>query len=76
MSCLINFQHPDFEGGSPWPNDIALIEIAESVDLSDEYVDVVSISSHGVDYPFSGCVISGWGHETGIDTMIQMAANS
>ena len=60
-------QHPDFInlGAAAWPNDIALLELTVSADESDPNIQSVPISSREVDFPYSDCMISGWGRTCG-----------
>ena len=56
-------QHPEYDSQSPGvPNDIAIIRLAEAVDLSNQYVGVIGLPEANEDFVGnSNCWIMGWG---------------
>ena len=56
-------QHPDYDDQTNGiPNDIAIVRLAEAVDLTNEYVDVIGLPEENEDFVGnSNCWIMGWG---------------
>merc|ERR1712004_956320 len=56
-------RHPEYQAQAMgFPNDIALIELNEEVDLSNEYVSTIKLADAGEDFfGNENCWITGWG---------------
>ena len=67
--CYFSFlQHPEFamDGSKGFPNDIALIRLSQSADISKDNIQPISLPSSTDEsfYEDKKCIISGWGLES------------
>ena len=55
-------QHPDYGVGiGAYPNDIAVLQLATSANLSSEFIGKIAMADGNFDYAGERCVITGWG---------------
>ncbi len=61
------FQHPDWNnsGYLGFPNDIAVMRLSTSADLSSPYISTITMASDGEDFVGDECYITGWGRTSG-----------
>ena len=61
-----SLQHANFDMNANFiQNDIALIQLATPVDLSDEYAEVVPMANKGDKFLGADCRLTGWGRMSG-----------